>query len=340
MLQVGQNIVQLDDPLSKVNIDYVFFQVKSPKPEILSRINQLRVIKSVDKKQFTLLKKQLPYFVCGIFNPAIRKTENFAWIDCFIVDLDHFSSHEMNISLVRSALEKDIRTVLTFISPSEDGLKVLFQLKEKCYDSGKFSLFYKCFVSALGLQYHLEEIIDTRTCDVTRACFFSSDPNAFFNPSAELVDMADYLNFEDPNSIFEIKAEIRRLEKEKADSDVREKTSIDPDNETIKQIRAMLNPRQKRVEERICFVPEVLNDLIENLREDLTNIGFVVMDICNIQYGKKIQLCLGNKRSEINLFYGKRGFSVVQTPKTGTSSELNQLSDECISNFLYEKGYL
>lgn len=340
MLQTGQNIIQIDDPLSKVQSDYLYHQVKSPKPEVLNRINQLRVIKSIDKKQYSFLKKQLPYFVCGIFSPSYRKTENFAWIDCFIVDLDHFSLHDKEISTVRLNLEQDQRTVISFISPSEDGLKVLFQLKEKCYDAGKFSLFYKCFVRALGLQYHLEELIDTRTSDVTRACFVSYDKDAYFNQNAEYVDIADYLNFDDLNAISEIRSEFKKIEKEKDVLEVKDKESSDPDKETMQLIRSRLNPKKRNIEERVVFVPEILNELIEDLRENLTELGYVVVDILNIQYGKKIQLCLGSKRSEINLFYGKRGFSVVQTPKSGTSAELNQLSAECISNFLYERGYI
>ena len=43
---------------------------------------------------------------------------------------------------------------------------------------------------------------------------------------------------------------------------------------------------------------------------------------------------LGKREAEINLFYGKRGFSVVQTPRSGTNAELNDLMAELIDNFL------
>ena len=43
---------------------------------------------------------------------------------------------------------------------------------------------------------------------------------------------------------------------------------------------------------------------------------------------------LGLKQAEINLFFGKRGFTIVQSPRCGTSTELNQLVSEVINSFL------
>jgi len=340
MLQAGQYITKAEDQLMKVTSEYLYHQVRFPKPEILSRINQLRIIRSIDQKQFSNLKKQLPYFVCGIFNPPFRKTENFAWIDCFVVDLDHLSIHDKDINLVRKDLENDMRTALTFVSPSEDGIKILFLLKEKCYDSGKFSFFYKCFVRSLGQKYHIEEIVDTRTSDVTRACFISYDEQAYYNAEAEPIDINDFLNFDDTLSISIIKNEIKKIEKAKTENEEIDQTSPDPDKAIMQQIRERLNPNQKDRVEKSYFVPEVLNELVEGLQDYLAQMGFMVLEISNIHYGKKIQLFLGIKRGEVNLFYGKKGFSVVQTPKSGTSTELNHLTVDCINNFLFEKGYI
>jgi 2-phospho-L-lactate guanylyltransferase (CobY/MobA/RfbA family) len=107
----------------------------------------------------------------------------------------------------------------------------------------------------------------------------------------------------------------------------------------MRLIRSRLNPKLKAREEKHYFVPEILNDIVKELQFFLENIGFVVIDIKSIQYGKKISLQLGNKRAEINLFFGKRGFSVVQTSKSGTSSDLNQLGADCIKQFLLENAY-
>lgn len=339
MIQTGQNITKADDALTKVQTDYLFHQIQSPKQEILSKIRQLRIIKSIDIKQFTLLKKQLPYVVCGIFNPPFRRTENFGYIESFIVDLDHFSGNNKDLAIARKEIEQDPRTLLSFISPSEDGLKLMFRLKEKCYDAGKYSLFYKCFIRSFALQYHLDQLIDARTSDVTRACFVSYDEAVYYNEVAEPIDMSQYLDFENPASISEIKAELEHIEKDKQKEEIKEKGPVDPDNESMLFIRSKLNPKLKKLDERPVFVPIILNDIMEDLQVYMTDLSFTLLEVKDIQYGKKLRFSLGNKQSEINLFYGKRGFSVVQSPKTGTSFELNQLSADCISNYLSERGY-
>ncbi|OQB21928.1 MAG: Modification methylase DpnIIB [candidate division BRC1 bacterium ADurb.Bin183] len=95
-----------------------------------------------------------------------EKTENFAFIEYFMVDIDHLSDKGMNINEVRKRIEQDERTLLCFISPSEDGLKVLFKLKERCYDAGLYSLFwnklwmhvpvtYAALVSLALIQVHI-----------------------------------------------------------------------------------------------------------------------------------------------------------------------------------------
>ena len=64
--------------------------------------------------------------------------------------------------------------------------------------------------------------------------------------------------------------------------------------------------------------------------------GVQVTEIINIQYAKKIRARLGQREAEINLFYGKSGFSVVISPRRGTNEELNDLLAEIVNNFLLQ----
>ena len=173
MLLTGTNITGSADVLKKIPVDHLYHSLRNPKPEISAKIRQLRIVRRLDAKQYTALKRMLPYVVCGMFNPLYRRTENFAYIEYFIVDIDHLSDKGMNISEVRKRIEQDERTVLCFLSPGEDGLKVLFRLKERCYDAGVYFLFYKAFVRQFSLDCQLEQVVDARTCDVCRACFIS-----------------------------------------------------------------------------------------------------------------------------------------------------------------------
>ena len=64
--------------------------------------------------------------------------------------------------------------------------------------------------------------------------------------------------------------------------------------------------------------------------------GAVLAEVINIQYGKKLRFRVGMRKAEINLFYGKRGFSVVQSPRTGTDAEANALMADVVNCFLME----
>jgi hypothetical protein len=43
----------------------------------------------------------------------------------------------------------------------------------------------------------------------------------------------------------------------------------------------------------------------------------------------------GLKQAEINLFYGKKGYSVVQTPRRGVNDELNAMMSDLITQFIF-----
>ncbi len=339
MIQVASNILSKDETLKKTDLEYLFRSLINPKPEIANRIRQLRLIRTLNAKQYSLLKRQLPYFVCGIFSPPFRKTENFAYTEYFIIDIDHIAEKGLDIDNVRTELQSDSRTVLCFISPSEDGLKLIFRLKERCYDAGLFSLFYKAFITKFSNQYHLEQIVDAKTCDVTRACFISIDSNAYFNPCAEAIDLSVFVNTDDPESISALKRKLKgnkQVEKKDCASELNQDS--DPDEETMRKIRNLLNPKlERKLSQRPIYVPEVLEDMIDDLRKYIEGTGVIVDKITDIQYGKKISMSVGMKQAEINLFYGKRGFTVVKSPRCGTAPELNNLVADIISIFINER---
>ena len=129
MVYAGKQIVSSTDKLSKVSLDYLYNSIKKPKKEVEAKLRQLRIIKDIDKKRYGLLKKELPYLVCGAFNPPFRRIENFAYTEYFIVDIDHIVGKGLSVDKIRNDIEKDSRTVMSFLSPGEDGLKVMFKLK-------------------------------------------------------------------------------------------------------------------------------------------------------------------------------------------------------------------
>lgn len=336
MLSVGVNLTMNSDTLKKVTVDYLYHSLRNPKPEIEARICQLRIVKDLDKKQYTKLKRQLPYVVCAMFNPPYRRTENFAYTEYFIVDIDNFSEKGLDLSTIRRQVEQDERVMLSFLSPSKDGLKLLFHLKERCYDAAIYSLFYKAFINEFSKQYHLEQVLDERTSDVCRACFISIDPNVFYRTDVISVDINNYLPISDVSSMFDLKRDLEQYVKNIKLRERAEEKVKDPDMEVMNRIKTLLQPKleQKKQKKNEPYIPECLDDIIGDLKKYIEETGIIVYEIVNIQYAKKIRCKMGTRLGEVNLFYGKRGFSVVQSPRSGTSAELNTLLVDLIVSYL------
>ncbi len=337
MLQAGKNIIQLDDPLVKVQIDYLYHSVRFPKPEIAATIRQLRLVKTIDLKSYNQLKRNLPYVVCGIFNPPVRRTENFAWINHFILDFDHLSEKEMSADTLKLRLSSDPHVLMLFNSPGNDGLKAIFKLSDKCYDHGKYTLFYKIFSRKFSQQYHLSQVIDSRTSDVTRACFISYDPDAYYNPDALNVIMEHYIDYENPDQVRDLRVMIKEDDIKQqllvpSEVNIVDKQAIDDD--VLNKIKATLNPRFKTKHERHIFVPEEIDQVIDLVISRMNELGITTSETISIQYGKKFRFQLGLRQAETNIFYGKKGYSVVQSPRSGTNSELNLLVSQIISEVI------
>lgn len=336
MVQAGKNISVAGDELQKVQVEYLFHAIRNPNMDIQNKIRQLRIVRNIDSKQYAFLKRQLPYFVCGLFNPNIRRTENFAYTQYFVVDIDHLSDKGIAIKELRTKLESDDRVCLSFISPSEDGLKIMFKLEERCYDPGLYSLFYKCFTTDFSKKYGLEQVTDSRTSDVTRACFISYDPEVYYNPNATSVNLEAYVDSSNPNELFEAKKRFESAENEEKRTKSEEKErKEDVDSDVINQIKTILNNSPKKIEKPPVYVPEQLNEIIEDLTNFIISTGTIVQEITNISYGKKIKVAVGHRLGEINLFYGKKGFTVVKSARTGTSPEINDMIAGLIESFLF-----
>ncbi len=337
MIQAGRDITAMEDRLQKITIEQLYHSIQYPKPDILNQIRYLRIVRNIDKNQYSLLKKKLPYFVCGIFNPNIRRLQNFAYTEYFLFDIDHISEKGLDLNTLKNELKKNENVLLCFVSPSEDGLKVLFQLSDRCYDASLYSIFYKTYLRIFSSQYHLEQVIDKATSDVTRACFISYDREAYFNPDAKPVDLNKYIDQENTFEILQLKKkyELREKEENKEQKNSQETPQKeDVPDEIVDKIKTILKLSTSRKKEPTIFVPEELNRIMNALLDYLMNVGIVIKEVRNINYGKKVKAFVGNKEAEINIFYGKRGFSVVQSPRTGTSPEMNQLLAELIENFL------
>lgn len=333
----GKNIQSPTDELHKVQEDYLYHSLINPKPATESAMRQLRIVYSLNTRGYSDLKRQLPYIVCGAFNPPFRRQENFAYTDNFILDFDHLTAKKLNINETKEKISSDNRVLMCFASPSMDGLKVMFRLKERCYDKGIYTLFYKEFAARFASQMSLEQVVDSRTSDVTRACFISVDRTAYYNPQAEYVDMNAFVSDNNPLASFDLKRQQVKDDKHKKALDA--PMPADPTKDVFDKIRATLCPKVIPAKREV-FVPQQLDDIMSALKGYIASKGIIVTDIINIQYGKKIKTSMRLRQAEVNLFYGKRGYSVVESPRRGTDDEFNSLLADIIRSFITDQSNL
>lgn len=338
-IYAGRSLLSPHDKLTKAPIDYIYHSLIHPKAEIVTRIRNLRIIRNIDRKKYSALKRMLPYLVCGTFNPPFRNNDNFAYTEHFILDIDNLSQKSLTIEELKERLSHDKRVELAFASPSNDGLKVLFSLSEKCYDSGIFSLFYKVFARAFSGQYNLEQLVDPCTSDVSRACFMSVDEQAYYNPEPEKVRVGAFIDLSDPFGLFEAKHHEDAIDK-KEKKVVKEQRVEEngPDDDALEHIKEILKLKNTRKKEKSIYVPQQLDEISDDLKKYIENTGVILNEIDNINYGKKLKMQVGHMFAEINLFYGKKGFTVVISPRNGTDDSLNQICADLVNSFFTSSG--
>lgn len=103
MISAAKNIRDNTEPLVKVPVKHLFDALRNPRHNIAALLNQIRVARTLDPSRYPALKTQLPYFVCGIFNPPYRRTDNFAYTEYFIIDIDHIADKGLILNDLRDA---------------------------------------------------------------------------------------------------------------------------------------------------------------------------------------------------------------------------------------------
>ena len=339
-MMCGKSVIDKKDPMKKVELERLVKSIKTPKPEIESLINTLRLVYDMDIKRYSEQKKRLPFFVCATFNPPFRRKENFVSTQYFILDLDKLHSKEIVLEDLRTRICKDSRVKVCFASPSLDGLKILFQLKEKCFDAGIYSLFYQKFVKEFAKQYNIEQVVDSVTSDVSRACFISVDANCYYNPNAEAVDLKNYVNEENTFELFDLKhQQDKQIEQQNKDV-AKQKGPNEPEDAVMKKIKEHLfkkeATRQQNKEDN-AIIPQRLAEIVEPLSLFLQDFGVAIVGIKNISYGKQFHLRVGLKEAQINVYCSLRGvFNIVPTTLRGTDGEFTNQMKELIDSFFAE----
>lgn len=336
-VSLGTNLVSANERMNSITLIELYERIAHANSAFTNQIEVLRSIYQMDGNKYSLMKKALPYFVCAHFEPAVRRLENFTSVSSFVIDIDKVDENTITLEKLRNALDQDERIVMMFTSPSGCGLKLLFLLDKPCLDYNVYSAFYKQFALEFGREHNIESFIDLKTNDVTRACFLSADTQAAFNPTATAIHWEDFVNLESVD-LFVKDAQVHSTSlKATQDSSLAQTNNIEPDKETMVKIKERLELNSKRklpLETRPIYVPEEVTNILSELKSSVEETGVELYDTKKIQYGIKLMFKTQQLKAEINLFYGHRGYSVVESPKRGTSMELNSMMAQLVNDYV------
>ena len=148
--------------------------------------NQIEEIRhNKDKEKRSQLKKQLPYFTpAGEFS----KRSKAGWIKdsgALILDIDDYDIQKSEA--LKNDLKTDPNVITSFVSPS-GGLKVIYKTLPCSTDSKEYKAKWEGVKNHFVDKYKIK--VDESGKDPSRACFISYDPEAYYNPNAEVLDLS------------------------------------------------------------------------------------------------------------------------------------------------------
>jgi hypothetical protein len=163
--------------VQNVPLDEVIHSIKAGVYQ--KEVEVLRALEATGQKyEFESRKKSLPAFTpSGTFNGGRKPDLLLFYSQCIILDIDHLDSFMLQ-SLQQSVMD-DPLTMACFVSPSGKGFKIIIQV-----DSSKetHKQAFEQVKDYFEKKYNLT--VDKSGKDLTRLCFVSFDPAAWYNAHA------------------------------------------------------------------------------------------------------------------------------------------------------------
>jgi hypothetical protein len=306
------------EPLTAMPVSDVIAMIKGEKGNLREEIRRLHNIRRLDVNAYRRAKTVLP-FICGAtFKGGIRKAENFEIIESFVLDFDNCAATVEDLQTLKEALVKRPDTWFCYISPSSKGLKAGFALQYPLREAKSYADFYKTFALQVARKLSLADKVDLNCHDVARVSFLSYDPEVYFNPEPQPVNpeqfVAPLFPLETIEEALPQAEQVKPIDRAKATPD------------KYQDILKVLNPKFQQAKEKPApYVPEMLEHIKPLVQSVVGEQGIKVQEVTPIQFGLKFRFIHGLHLAELNIFYGKKGFSVVISPKRDTHPELNEL---------------
>ena len=183
----------------------------------------------------------------------------------------------------------------------------------------------------------MHQSLDKVTSDVSRACFLSYDDNVYYNPSAIPINIEAIIDFENESEVFEARKQIQDYEKETVsqNKEAKENQTKELPVDLLTEIKKKLNPNIRLRPEKQIFVPDEIDKIIPVIQERIESFNLALTKTEPINFGKKLIFEFSGKWAQLNVFYGKNGYKVVKTPKTGSDKELAEAVFHILCDIFY-----
>ncbi len=166
------NIIKNSYPRPQ-KLSWIVQQIRNS-TDLKQRVSQVRSTTD-DKIRKGKKEALLPYFCFQKFKNNHRVNVEFDSTKYIIQDLDHLGSRLIDI---RSKLVLDDDIFMVFLSPSGDGLKVVYEMDQMIIGGDQYRNAFGHFRKLLETKYGVA--VDDND-DPSRACFLSSDPDIHIN---------------------------------------------------------------------------------------------------------------------------------------------------------------
>jgi hypothetical protein len=145
-----------------------------------SQIEALRILYDQDKNQYSEKKKELPIIMFNGRFSRFAKEGLISPSGLIVLDFDDIPSSDL--ITVWNELVRNEYVFSAWLSPSGHGYKVLVKLENNIDDTTHKEYFASLSTSPLfPIQY-----IDKTGSDISRCCFFSSDPDLYLNDNSKV----------------------------------------------------------------------------------------------------------------------------------------------------------
>ena len=139
-------------------------------------IQRLRSTKE-EKIQSQIKKTELHWFSFGEYRNNHRANKDFQSIKVLTDDLDHI---QIDISALKAKLKADPTVMVVFDSPRGNGLKIFYELETPICSVEEYEEVYEFYYEEFYQKYGIKP--DHCEKSAVQVCYFSFDPNLYFNP--------------------------------------------------------------------------------------------------------------------------------------------------------------